>query len=107
MYTEALTGSVYRLNAESPDGTHTYHLFVVQTPDRQRVIDALNHAEIGFGIHYPEPVHLMDAYRFLGGRPGDLPVTEAACDSVISLPLYPGLPPEDVRRVVETLRAAV
>ena len=102
-YTEALAGSIYSLPAEAPDGTHTYHLFVIQTPDRQRVIDALNSAGIGYGIHYPEPVHLMDAYRFLGGRPGDLPVSETACNSVISLPLYPELPLGDVKRVADTL----
>ncbi len=102
-YTNALTDSSYRPVAEVPDGTHTYHLFVVQTPDRQRTIDTLDRAGIGYGIHYPEPVHLMEAYRFLGARKGDLPVTEAACDSVISLPLYPGLELSDTRRVADTL----
>ena len=106
-YTDALTGSSYRLTAEAPDGTHTYHLFVVQTPDRQRLIDALNRAEIGYGIHSPEPVHLRDADRFLGGQPGDLPVSEAACNSVISLPLYPGLPLSDAQRVADTLLGVV
>ena len=102
-YRNSLAGSSFRLTGEAKDGTHAYHLFVIRTPDRTQAIDALNRAAIGYGIHYPEPVHLMEAYRHLGGMQGDLPVTEAACDSVISLPIYPGLSLSDARRVADTL----
>ena len=89
----------------SADGTHAYHLFVVQTPERGLLIEALQRAAIGFGLHYEEPVHLMEAYRFLDCRRGSLPVTERACKSVVSLPLYPGLEARSVDEVLRTVQA--
>ena len=102
-YIEGLAGSPYRPVELTPDGEHAFHLLVVRAPDRPRLIEHLNRAEIGFGIHYPEPVHLMEAYSFLGHRAGDLPVTEKACETVISLPLFPGLEAGEVEQVVKAL----
>jgi len=90
-----------------PEGReHVYHLFVVQAEDRDRRIRALRAHDIGYGIHYPEPVHLMQAYGFLGLGPGSLPVSERASRCVLSLPLYEGLAPEAVDGVVDALRRA-
>jgi len=105
-YRDGLQDASCRPLAETPDGAHAYHLFVVRAQERPRLGDALTRAGIGFGIHYPEPVHLMEAYRFLGCRAGDLPVSETAAGEVMSLPLYPGLDDETVARVIRTLRAA-
>ena len=105
-YREGLRGSSCRVPETAREGTHVYHLFVVRAPERPRLIEELERAGIGFGIHYPDPVHLMEAYRFLGYREGGLPVTEEACREVISLPIYPGLEAEDVEQVIRTLRAA-
>jgi dTDP-4-amino-4,6-dideoxygalactose transaminase len=104
-YREGLRECGCRLLGATPGATHVHHLFVVRVSDRDRVIDALAAESIGFGIHYPEPVHLMEAYRDLGPGEGGLPVTEAACREVISLPIYPGLESSDVERVVRTIRA--
>ena len=71
--------------------------------DRAQAIARLDAAGIGHGIHYPQAAHLMPAYRFLGGAAGDLPVTEDACSRVLSLPLYAGLAPDAVDRVVAAL----
>lgn len=105
-YREALAGSAYRLTEPAAEGSHTYHLFVVRTERRAAVIEALRRAEIGFGIHYEEPVHRMEAYRFLGYDEGDLPVTEEASRRVLSLPIYPGLEEQAVESVIRTLLAA-
>jgi len=66
-----------------------YHLYVVQVPDRQEVQDGLKAAGIGTGIHYPVPLHLQEAYRGLGYRNGDFPVTERLAAAIVSLPMYP------------------
>jgi dTDP-4-amino-4,6-dideoxygalactose transaminase len=105
-YLQGLEGSACRLPTATSQGAHSYHLFVVRVPDRARVVEALDRAEIGFGIHYATPVHLMEAYGFLGYREGDLPVSEEAARAVLSLPIYPGLELDAVDRVVEVLRSA-
>ena len=59
------------------------------------------------GIHYPLPLHLQPAYAGLGYREGDLPVTEAAAATCLSLPLYPELGERDQDRVVALVRSFV
>lgn len=86
--------------------SHAYHLFVIRTPDRGRLVQALERRGIGYGLHYPDPVHLMPAYAFLGYSAGQLPETEEACRQVLSLPLYPGLSGEEIGSVVEAVLSA-
>jgi len=87
--------------------THGWHQFVVRSSRRLAVCAALQRAQIGFGIHYPWPIHLMPAYEFLGYHAGDLPHTELAADEILSLPLFPGLREEEVERVIQTVRSVL
>lgn len=80
-----------------------WHLYVVQVEQRDRVVQELNAAGIGAGIHYPYPVHLTEAFAHLGYRAGDFPVAERAAKRIMSLPLYPHITEEQQRRVVDTL----
>jgi dTDP-4-amino-4,6-dideoxygalactose transaminase len=105
-YRAALAGSPYAPSDGPSEQVPAPHLFVVRAPDRARAQRALDAAAIGWGVHYPEPVHAMQAYRFLGYGEGALPVTERACREVLSLPLYPGLAAADVERVARVLRGA-
>ncbi len=70
---------------------------------RESVTEALAAAGIGFGIHYPVPVHLMPAYAFLGGEALDLPVTVRASREILSLPLHEALSVEESAEVAATL----
>jgi len=105
-YLSALRGAPYGLPAPSEDEGHSYHLFVVRVHARDRTTAALREAGIGCRVHYPEPVHLMEAYRGLGPEAGSLPASERAAAEVLSLPLYPGLTGEQVRAVARALIAA-
>ena len=78
---------------------HSYHQFVIVSSQRDAIIRRLDEEGIGYGIHYPTPIHLMRGYEFLGYNPGTLPVTERAAREVLSLPCYPELPLKAVRRV--------
>lgn len=80
-----------------------YHLYVVRTESRDQLQKYLTQAGIGTGIHYPIPVHLQAAYASFGWKRGDFPVTEAAADQVLSLPLFGGLKPEQQKRVAEAV----
>ncbi len=82
---------------------HAHCLYVVRHPHRDRLRAALDSQQIETLVHYPRPVHLQPAYEDLGYQLGTLPVTEAAANEVLSLPLYWGLTAEDVRRVTQVM----
>jgi dTDP-4-amino-4,6-dideoxygalactose transaminase len=91
---------------DRPGEMQVYHLFVIETPERDRVVEALRAAGIGVGIHYPTPVHLQPAWRHLGYAPGDFPVAERLATTCMSLPCFPGITPEEQVRVATALRDA-
>ena len=101
IYDEALHGVTTPATAEW--AAPVYHLYVIETDHRDALKDALNEAGIGTGIHYPLPSHLQPACTDLGLGQGALPVTEALAGRILSLPMYPELPIEQVERVAQTV----
>lgn len=104
-YDAGLAGSGLALPVRRPGASHVFHQYVVRAPARDALRERLRAAGIGTNIHYPVPVHLQPAYR---GRvllaPGGLPASEAAAREVLSLPMYPQLDDDAVRRVTAVLR---
>lgn len=98
-YAEALAGTDIVLPAEMPWGQHVYHLYVIQSDDREALRHRLHEAGIEAGLHYPIPLHLQEAYRSLGYQRGSFPVTEKLASRLLSLPMYPGISSEAVARV--------
>jgi dTDP-4-amino-4,6-dideoxygalactose transaminase len=84
-----------------------YHLYVVQVQDREALRRDLSAEKIGTGIHYPIPLHLQKAYEGLGVRRGELPVSEAAADRILSLPMFPTLAEEQQQRIVRAVAQSV
>jgi len=103
LYDELLAASGAILPHASPSSEHVYHLYVIQVEDRQRLQADLAARGIGTGIHYPVPIHLQEAYRERAIGRGTFPVTEAAAGRVLSLPMYPEMTEDDVRRVSEAV----
>jgi dTDP-4-amino-4,6-dideoxygalactose transaminase len=89
--------------------THSFHQYVIRLPRdrRARIRHALQRAGIETAVHYPRPLHLQEAIRFLGYAEGDLPVAEAASQEVLSLPISPHLSPDEQERVIEALRTSI
>jgi dTDP-4-amino-4,6-dideoxygalactose transaminase len=102
VYEQHLASDLWRPNV-APEADHSYHLFVVATAARRRLIEHLDAAGIGYGIHYPVPIHRQPAYAFLNCRAGDLPVTERMADCILSLPCYPELSHDAVRAVCQVV----
>jgi dTDP-4-amino-4,6-dideoxygalactose transaminase len=101
LYDEALRGvarPVAELWAEP-----VYHLYVVEADKRDALRQALSDEGIGTDVHYPLPSHLQPACADLGLSRGALPVTESLAERVLSLPMYPELPIEQVERVAATV----
>jgi dTDP-4-amino-4,6-dideoxygalactose transaminase len=104
-YGELLSGvGAVVLPVERPWARHVYHLYVIRAQGRDALQAHLRARGIGSQVHYPEPVHLQAAYADLGYARGTLPHTERACAEVLSLPMYPELSLEDVRRVATAIR---
>jgi dTDP-4-amino-4,6-dideoxygalactose transaminase len=95
------------LPMEAENGRHVYHLYVVRVQDRDEVLQKLANNGVACGIHYPIPVHLQEAYRFLGYGRGSFPVAEQCADEFLSLPMYPELTVEQIGTVERELRAVL
>ena len=78
---------------------HVYHLYVIQHPERDALKAFLEKQGVGTGLHYPVPVHLQQCYQDLNIPAGSFPVTEAIASRVLSLPMYPGIKPAQIRYV--------
>jgi dTDP-4-amino-4,6-dideoxygalactose transaminase len=104
-YRELLAGSSVVPPAEMPYARHVYHVYAVRTNQREQLQQHLQASQVQTGIHYPIPVHLLEAYKDLGYKKGDLPHTEQAADEVLSLPMFAELTRPQVEEVARALHA--
>jgi dTDP-4-amino-4,6-dideoxygalactose transaminase len=101
---------------------HVYYLYTIRLDERvigraaakgheteapsDRVQKRLRECGIASMVYYPLPLHLQPLYALLGGKPGDFRVSERASREVLSIPLYPEMTTEQVKRVAEAIREA-
>jgi dTDP-4-amino-4,6-dideoxygalactose transaminase len=103
-YAARLQGHVATPVASS-DVEHIYHLYVIQTPEREALERRLKARQIQTGIHYPVPAHLQEACAPLGYKAGDFPITEAAAPRLLSLPMFAELSEAQIDYVADAVRA--
>jgi dTDP-4-amino-4,6-dideoxygalactose transaminase len=82
-----------------------WHLYTIRVPDREALQTRLRSGGIAAAIHYPRPIHQQPALRTAGGRAGDLSVSEQLCREVISIPLYPELPLDDLHYIAAEIKS--
>jgi dTDP-4-amino-4,6-dideoxygalactose transaminase len=102
-YEAGLPGELIK-PGEMPGAKHVYHLYVIRTPERDRLKEFLDSKGIASGMHYPVPVHLQDAWRRYGGGEYSLPVTEKITKEILSLPIYPELGEEEIDHICGCVR---
>lgn len=86
------------------DGTKcVYHQYTIQVPNRDDVHKKLQERGIGAMIYYPVPLHMQKVHAHLGGKEGDLPVTEAKNKVVVSLPMFPELTEDEQKQIAKEL----
>lgn len=102
-YNDAFTG-LPLLCPEASGGDYVAHLYTLRLKGRDSLREYLRSKDIATDVHYPVPDHLQPAYpcRQLAG---DLPVTEDACSTVLSLPCFPDLQRGEVEYVCETVQS--
>ncbi|RJQ42240.1 MAG: DegT/DnrJ/EryC1/StrS family aminotransferase [Nitrospiraceae bacterium] len=106
LYTKLLSGAV-KCPVEKEGFYHVYHQYTIMTPKRDFIQEKLKAAGVSSVVYYPISLHLQEALRFLGHKEGDFPVTEKAAGEVLSLPMYPGLEEETIKRIAETIKGIV
>jgi dTDP-4-amino-4,6-dideoxygalactose transaminase len=89
--------------AVRPGTVPARHIYPIRVENRDAFREHLSRRGVETAVHYPVPLHLQPAYAFLGGKKGDFPVSEAACETVVSLPISPALTDAQV----EVVAAAV
>lgn len=105
-YSELLAGS----GVKTPTirhGDHVWHLYVIETEDRDELGRRLAEQGIATGVHYPIPLHLQPAYEHLGYGPGAFPVTERVAARILSLPMFPELTEEQITLVADAVQTNV
>lgn len=103
LYREKLQGSDLLIPVETPGATHVYHVYVVRSPQRDRLQAHLQERGVGTAIHYPVPIHLQPFYAGNGFRQGQFPVTEQICNEILSLPMFPGMTAEQIEYVAASV----
>jgi dTDP-4-amino-4,6-dideoxygalactose transaminase len=98
-YGRLLADSAVVTPAVMPGARHIYHLYVIQTDERDALKQRLAEQGVETGLHYPVPLHLQQAYEQLGYKAGDFPVAESLAKRILSLPMFPTIGQEQVEYV--------
>jgi UDP-2-acetamido-2-deoxy-ribo-hexuluronate aminotransferase len=105
-YSDLLTGSVVTPYI-SPDCTSCWAQYSVLADDRSAIMAKLKARNIPTAIYYPKPLHLQDAFAFLGHKKGDFPVTERIAERIFSLPMHPYLDEATQDYIVDAVKSGV
>lgn len=96
IYSKTLNRSFVHINEEKKSEFNTYHTFVIQVEHRDELKKFLLRKGISSSIHYPVPIHLQPASRFLGYKKGDFKKTELQAKKILTLPINENCTSKDI-----------
>ena len=105
LYGDLLSENVASVPLEAEGCRHVYTYYVIRTPFRKAIQEKLAASEIATGVHYPTPLHLQPAFSDRGNSRGQFPVTEAASEQILSLPLFAELADQDIERICDLVNS--
>ncbi|NVD39866.1 DegT/DnrJ/EryC1/StrS family aminotransferase [Ensifer sp. HO-A22] len=103
-YAEGLAGLPLTL-PEIVHGDHVFHLYVVRTQQRDALKGYLEGHGVQTGLHYPIPLHKQPCFADMATAQGRFPVAEEYAGTVLSLPVFAGLTPDQQDRVIDAVRS--
>ena len=103
MYNRLLENCPTQLPIITEDYGSVWHHYAINIENRDDVQAKLKAEGIETGIHYPIPLHIQPAYKFLEYENGDFPNAEKVAKTTLSLPMYPAMSDEQVQRVAEVV----
>jgi dTDP-3-amino-2,3,6-trideoxy-4-keto-D-glucose/dTDP-3-amino-3,4,6-trideoxy-alpha-D-glucose/dTDP-2,6-dideoxy-D-kanosamine transaminase len=83
---------------------YVFHLYIMLVQRRDELLDYLNSNGIEAKVHYPIPLHLQPAAKYLGYKQGDFPVAEAQAKSILTLPVHQHLTEDQVDYVISKIK---
>jgi len=102
-YTEKLKNSLYTTPIEEQNNKHSYHQYILQTENREKITKKLAGKGIGTGVYYPVPLHLQKCYTSLGYKSGDMPNAEYLSHRTFAIPVFPEMSAEETEYVINAL----
>ena len=106
LYNKLLSGMEgnMRIPAEPSYSRSSFYVYAIRCEHREKLMNYLAKNGAQTQVHYPTPVHLQKAYRFLGYKKGDFPETEKQAREVLSLPMYPELKRTQIEYIATLIR---
>ena len=104
-YLAGIKNKLVRLPSVDDGCSSVWHLFVLETKDRDGFIKHMLDNGIKTDIHYPIPPHLSKSYEKLGYQVGDFPITEYFANHVVDLPIFNGMTDEEIELVIEAVNS--
>tara|TARA_Y100000588_G_C13765898_1_gene716045 strand:- start:281 stop:697 length:417 start_codon:yes stop_codon:yes gene_type:complete len=103
VYFERLKDTAIQLPIEGKHEFNTYHTFVVQTKFRDALKEYLEKDGINTAIHYPTPIHLQPAAKFLNYKEGDFPAAEEESKKILTLPIHQFLKKNEIWKITDKI----
>lgn len=89
---------------ENEFATHVYHLFILQSEEKDKLIAFLKSKGIATGVYYPVPLHLQKVYGELDYNRGDFPNAEYLSERTFAIPMYPELTEDQQQYVIDAIK---
>lgn len=105
---EIYNKELHNLNLVTPkvakENEHVYHMYILQSENREEVLSKLKEKNVATGVYYPVPLHLQKVYKDLGYKEGDMPVSEYLSKRTFAIPVYPELEKEQIDYIIDSLK---
>lgn len=104
-YLSEITCDAVELPKTREGADHVYHVFPMLCKDRDAMQQHLLDRGVKTLCHYPIPPHLQQCYEGLGYGVGSFPISEGYAAQELSLPIYNGMPENEVTAVIEAVNS--
>ncbi len=105
-YNELLSGLSVQIPFEAPYAYHVYHQYTIRTQKRNKLKEQLTDGGVETSVYYPMPLHLQNAFRFLGNEEENFPESERAAKTVLSLPIFNELSRVDQEYIIQSMKVS-
>ncbi|SFD43979.1 DegT/DnrJ/EryC1/StrS family aminotransferase [Clostridium uliginosum] len=105
IYDEELKNTNLTIPSVLKECEPVYHMYILQSEDRESLLNKLKEKGIATGVYYPVPLHLQKVYKNLGYKEGDMPVAEYLSHRTFAIPVYPELTQEQIEYIVKSIKS--